>query len=225
MRLSPYRHYNGVYASHAERVEAVGVATFGRVRFVLRPARLDRKPFGCLRPRRSRAWRTTLYHHSEDHHVHGYMGLLKLTGGIGLVLAFALAMRMFFKHGTFGEWLREGSLSGTVRQVTLSTVLPAAAFVLAEYLERLAAGTGTYPSTLLLTVGVLAQLAVGLLCLALVRFTFRVAERVIHSIARHGPVRRVQRMTCPTVESAPLIRLPCPMADSVGGRAPPFDQS
>jgi hypothetical protein len=164
-------------------------------------------------------------HHPEDHHVHGYMGLLKLTGGIGLVLAFALAVRIFFKHGTFGEWLREGSISGTVRQVTLSTVLPAAVFVLAEYLERLAAGTGTYPSTLLLMVGVLAQLAVGLLCLALVRFTFRVAERVIHSIARRGPVRRVRRMTCPTVESAPLTRLPCPMADSVGGRAPPLDQS
>ena len=160
-------------------------------------------------------------HHAEGH-VHDYMGVLKLLGGVGLVLAFAIALRTFFRHGTFGEWLREDSHSGTVKQVTLSTVLPAAAFVLAEYLERLVAGTGTYPSTLLLTVGVLAQLAVGLLCLALVRFTFRVAERVIHSIARRWLVRLVQQATGYTVESVLYRRLPCPMADSAGGRAPPF---
>jgi hypothetical protein len=162
------------------------------------------------------------HHHTEEHHVHGYMGVLKLTGGIGLVLAFALALRIFFQHGTFGEWLREGSLSGTAKQVTLSTVLPAAVFVLAEYLERWAAGTGTYPPALLLTLGIFTQLAVGLLCLALVRFTFRVAERVIHSIARRRHVRCVRRATGHTVESVLFVRLPCPMADSAGGRAPPF---
>jgi hypothetical protein len=160
-------------------------------------------------------------HHAEGH-VHDYMGVLKLIGGIGLVLAFAIALRMFFRHGTFGEWLREDSLSGTVKQVTLSTVLPAAVFVLAEYLERLVAGTGTYPSTVLLTVGVLAQLAVGLLCLALVRFTFRVTERIIRSIGRLRLVRFVRRATGYTVKSVVYRRLPCPMADSAGGRAPPF---
>ncbi len=164
-------------------------------------------------------------HHAEEDHVHGYMGVLKVTGSIGLVLAFALALRSFFQHRTFGEWLREDSISGIVQQVTLSTVLPAAIFVLAEYLERWAAETGTYPPTLLLTLGSLAQLAVGLLCLALVRFTFRVAERVIHSIARRRHVRCVRRAIGPTVESVLFVRLPCPMADSAGGRAPPFDHS
>jgi hypothetical protein len=161
-------------------------------------------------------------HQSEDHHIHGYMGALKLTGGIGLVLAFALALRMFFRYGTFGKWLSESNPSDTVRQVTLSTVLPAVVFVVIEYIERWAAGTGTYPSPLLLTVGILSQLAAGLLCLALVRLTFRVAERVIHSIARRRSIRRIHRATVPAVEGLPLVRLPRPMADSAGGRAPPF---
>jgi hypothetical protein len=160
-------------------------------------------------------------HHAEEH-IHGYMDVLKLTGGIGLVLAFTLALRVFFRHGTFGEWLRDGSLSGIRKQVALATVLPAAVFVFVEHLERLLAGTGTYPSVLLLAVGVLAQLAVGLLCLALVRVTLRVAERVIHSITRRRLVRFVRGATRPVVESVLFVRSPGPMADSAAGRAPPF---
>src|SRR3712207_5989153 len=38
-------------------------------------------------------------HHGEEH-IHGYMGILKLGGGGGLVLAFAFALRMFFRHGS-----------------------------------------------------------------------------------------------------------------------------
>jgi hypothetical protein len=161
-------------------------------------------------------------HNHQEGHMHGYLDVLKLAGGCGLVLAFSLALRTFFRYGSFGEWLHEGGTAGTRKQVAIVSVLPAAVFVLAEHLERLLAGTGTYPSTLLLVVGVLAQLTVGLLCLAVVRVTFRVAERVIHAVARRRPVRSVRRATGPVVESALFVRPSCPMASSAAGRAPPF---
>jgi hypothetical protein len=161
-------------------------------------------------------------HHHAEEHIHGYMSVLKLMGGIGLVLAFTFALRAFFRHGTFGEWLRDGSLSGISKQVALATVLPAVVFVFVEHLERLLAGTGTYPSVLLLAVGVLAQLVVGLVCLALVRVTLRIAERVIHSITRRRLVPVVRGATSPVVESVLFVRSRCPMADSAAGRAPPL---
>jgi hypothetical protein len=164
--------------------------------------------------------------HTHDHHgegnMHGYMGVLKLVGGHGLVLAFALALRAFFRHGSFGEWLHEGGVVGTRKQVALATILPAAVFILIEYLERLAAGTGTTPSVKLLAAGVLVQLVVGLLCLALVRATFRVTERVIHSIARRRLARPSRQVAAPALVSILLVRSLCPMADSTAGRAPPF---
>ena len=161
-------------------------------------------------------------HHHAEEHIHGYMSVLKLMGGIGLVLAFTFALRAFFRHGTFGEWLRDSSLSAISKQLALATVLPAAVFVFVEHLERLLAGTGTYPSVLLLAVGVLAQLVVGLVCLALVRVTLRIAERVIHSITRRRLVPVVRGATSPVVESVLFVRSRCPMADSAAGRAPPL---
>jgi hypothetical protein len=162
--------------------------------------------------------------HDDRHgwHIHGYMEVLKLAGGGGLVLAFGLALRSFFRHGSFGEWLREGGIAGTRRQIVLATVLPAAVFVLIEHLERLAAGTGTSPPVRLLVVGVLVQLVVGLLCLALVRATFRVAERVIGSIARSLLIRPDQRLADRALQSVIFVRSPGPMAGSKAGRAPPF---
>lgn len=162
--------------------------------------------------------------HGHDHHewhVHGYLEVLKLAGGGGLVLAFALALRAFFRHGSFGEWLREGGIAGTRKQAMLATALPAAVFVLVEYLERIAAGTGTSPSARLLVMGVLVQLVVGLFCLVLVRVTFRVAERVIGSIARGLSVRADRRAAGSVLESLVFVRSPCPMVDSKAGRAPP----
>lgn len=162
--------------------------------------------------------------HGHDHpepHIHGYLGALKLAGGCGLVLAFALALRVFFKHGTFGEWLHEGGIAGTRKQVALATVLPAAVFVAIEHLERLAAGMGTAPSARLLVVGVLVQLVVGLLCLGLVRITFRVAEKVIEFAVRRVRPRTNRLTTGPVLESAVFARLLCPLADRKAGRAPP----
>ena len=163
--------------------------------------------------------------HGHDHHeqhIHGYLGALKLAGGCGLVLAFALALRMFFKHGSFGEWLHEGGVAGTRKQIALSTVLPAAVFVVIEYLERFAAGTGTTPSARLLVVGVFVQLVVGLLCLGLVRMAFRVAEKVIECAVRRKRTRLGRLSTGPELESAVFVRLLCPLADLKAGRAPPF---
>ena len=162
--------------------------------------------------------------HGHDHpepHIHGYLEAVKLAGGCGLVLAFALALRVFFKHGTFGEWLHEGGIAGTRKQVALATVLPAAAFVAIEHLERLAAGMGTAPSARLLVVGVLVQLVVGLLCLGLVRITFRVAEKVIEFAVRRVRPRTNRLTTGPVLESAVFARLLCPLADRKAGRAPP----
>jgi hypothetical protein len=163
-------------------------------------------------------------HDHRDHyewHIHGYMEVLKLAGGGGLVLAFGLALRSFFRHGSFGEWLREGGVAGTRKQVALATVLPATVFVLIEYLERLAAGTGTPPSGRLLVVGVLIQLVVGLLCLVLVRITFHVAERVIVSIIQSLVTRHNRQASGLAPEGVFIARLLCPMADSAAGRAPP----
>ncbi len=163
--------------------------------------------------------------HGHDHHeqhIHGYLGALKLAGGCGLVIAFALALRLFFKYGSFGEWLHEGGIAGTRDQVALATVLPAAVFVAIEYLERLAAGTGTVPSARLLVVGVFVQLVVGLLCLGLVRITFRVAEKVIEFAARRMRPRPDRLATTGLVlEGAVFARLLCPLADPKAGRAPP----
>jgi hypothetical protein len=159
-------------------------------------------------------------HHSEEN-IHGYMSVLKLAGGHGLVLGFALALRAFFRHGSFGEWLREGGVAGTRKQVALATILPAAVFILIEYLERLAAGTGTIPSVQVLAAGVLVQLVAGLLCLALVRVTFSATERVVRSFVRRRIIRSVRRVTTPIVESVLFVRSLCPIADSAAGRAPP----
>lgn len=161
-------------------------------------------------------------HHHHEPQIHGYMGALKLAGGVVLVLGFGLALRAFFRRGSFGEWLHEGGVSGTRKQITLATALPASVFVLVEHLERVAAGTGTSPSTRLLVVGVFVQLVVGLSCLALVRFTFRVAERVIRSIARKQRSRPERSANGPVLEDVAIVRPPCPMAGARAGRAPPF---
>jgi hypothetical protein len=153
---------------------------------------------------------------------HGYLDTLGLTGGVVLVLAFGLSLRAFFQRGTFGEWLREGSIAGNRKQVALATALPAGVFILIEHLERLVAGTGTTPSARLLAVGVFVQLVVGVLCLALVRLTFRVAERAIVSFARNLFPRPSRYASGCYFEGVLFVRLLCPMADSAAGRAPPF---
>ena len=160
-------------------------------------------------------------HDPHEHHIHGYLGTLKLAGGCVLVFAFALALRMFFNHGSFGEWLHEGGIAGTRKQIALSTVLPAAVFVVIEYLERFAAGTGTTPSVRLLVVGVFVQSVVGLLCLGLVRMAFRVVESVIKFAARRESPRPGRLSTGPVLESAAFARLLCPLAGQRAGRAPP----
>ena len=162
--------------------------------------------------------------HGHDHHehlIHGYLAALKLAGGCGLVLAFALALRMFFNHGSFGEWLYEGGTAGTRKQITLSTFLPAAVFVVIEYLERFAAGTGTTPSTRLLVVGVFIQLIVGLLCLGLLRLTFQVVEKIIHSAVRSRGLRPDRLASGSVLESVGFTSMLCPLANSKAGRAPP----
>jgi hypothetical protein len=161
-----------------------------------------------------------MMHDHLEWDIHGYLDVLKLAGGGGLVLTFVLALRAFFRHGSFGRWLYEGGIAGTRKQVTLATTLPAAIFVLVEHLERLVAGTGTSPSARLLAVGILVQLVGGLLCLALVRTTFRVAERIIGSIA-HDFIRPARRPTSLSLQSAIFIYSLCPMANSKAGRAPP----
>ncbi len=163
-------------------------------------------------------------HEHQDHHewhIHGYLEVLKLAGSGGLVLAFGLALRSFFRHGSFGRWLHEGGIAGTRKQVALATFLPAVVFVLIEHLERLVAGTGTSPSVRLLTVGIFIQLVVGLLCLALVRITFRVAQGVIDSIARGLFVHPGRQSTSLALKSVIFVHSLCPMADSKAGRAPP----
>ena|SRR5947209_5591758 len=161
-----------------------------------------------------------MVHDHFEWQIHGYLEVLKLAGGGVLVPTFVLALRAFFRHGSFGRWLHEGGIAGTRKQVTLATTLPPAIFVLVEHLERLVAETGTSPSAQLLAVGVLVQLVVGLLCLALVRMTFHVAERAIDSIAQ-GFIRPGRRSTSLSLQSAMFVYSLCPMADSKAGRAPP----
>lgn len=166
-----------------------------------------------------------LPHDHHGHHepqTHGYLDTLRLTGSVALVLAFGLSLRAFFQRGSFGEWLREGGIAGNRKQVVLAMALPASVFILVEHLERLIAGTGTTPPARLLAVGVLVQLVVGLLCLALVRLTFRVAERAIVSFARNLFARPGRHAAGHYFESVLFVRLLCPMADSAAGRAPPF---
>ena len=158
-------------------------------------------------------------HHEQ--HMHGYMEALKLAGSFGFVLAFGLALRVFFKHGSFGEWLHGGGIAGTRKQIILATVLPAGVFVVIEYLERVVAGTGTLPSARLLAVGVLVQLILGLLCLGLARITFRVAERVIIAMSRRRFVRTDRLTSVLVLESATFVSLLCPIAGFKSGRPPP----
>ncbi len=160
-------------------------------------------------------------HGHQEQHMHGYMEALKLTGSFGFVLAFGLALRVFFKHGSFGEWLHGGGIAGTRKQILLATVLPAGVFVVIEYLERMVAGTGTLPSAGLLVVGVFVQLIVGLLCLGLARITFRVAERLIVAMSRRRFVRPDRLASVPVLESVTFVSLLCPVAGSKSGRPPP----
>jgi hypothetical protein len=160
-------------------------------------------------------------HDHREWHIHGYLDVLKLTGGCGLVLVFGLALRTFLRHGSFGEWLHEGGVAGTRKQVVLATALPAGVFVLIEHLERLVAGTGTSPSFQLLAVGILVQVVVGLLCLALVRLTFRVTERFIDSIIRSLLTRPGRQAHVLYLESVIHSRSAHPIAVSGASRAPP----
>lgn len=158
-------------------------------------------------------------HDAQGPSVHGYMDTLGVTGGAVLVLSLVLALRAFFRRGSFGEWLHEGGRLGTLKQISLSTTLPATVFVAAEYLERMAAGTGTVPGVRLLAVGVAVQVAVGLACLALVRLGFRVAEQVLDT--GEGPARRPGPSLSLLHAAAALARPPRPLADRAAGRAPP----
>ncbi len=160
-------------------------------------------------------------HGHQEQHMHGYLEVLKLAGGSLLVLAFGFALRVFLRHGSLGEWLHYGGSAGTSKQVALATVLPAGVFVAIEYLERIVAGAGASPPAKLLVVGVFVQLIVGLLCLGLVRMTFRVAKRVIVCIASGLLVRPGQPAAGLVLESIAFARSSCPMADSKSGRAPP----
>ena len=160
-------------------------------------------------------------HGHAEQHIHGYLEVLKLAGGGGLVVAFSLALRSFFRHGSFGEWLHDGGIAGTRKQVALVTVLPAGFFVAAEHAERLIAGTGTVPSAQLLLAGVFVQLVVGLLCLGLVRMTFRVAERVILSVTSRHHAAPGRRSAGLALRSIIFARSLSPMAGSEAGRAPP----
>ena len=164
-------------------------------------------------------------HHHGEEHVHGYMSLLKSAGGLGLVAAFGMALRFFFRHGSFGEWLHEGGVAGTRNQIMLATTLPAGVFVLVEHLERMAAGTGTLPSAKLLAVGVLVQFFVGLACLALARFAFRVAEEVIRYLASGRLVHPERQPGRAVMKDVVLPRPPCPISDARSGRPPPFSSS
>lgn len=158
----------------------------------------------------------------REPHIHGYMGGLKLAGGAGLVLAFAFALRALFRHGAFGDWLHKADVAGKRRQVLLSTIVPAAVFVLAEHAERWVAGTGTSPSAQLLAIGVVVQLVVGLLCLGLMHLTLHAAERIVARVAgkrRAGaPARDPAGLAATGVV---LVLSPAPMAGSKAGRAPP----
>ncbi len=158
-------------------------------------------------------------HHEQ--HMHGYMEALKLAGSFGFVLAFGLALRVFFKHGSFGEWLHGGGIVGTGRQILLATVLPAGVFVVIEYLEHMVAGTSTFPSARLLVVGVFVQLILGLLCLGLARITFRVTERIVVAFSRRRFVRPNRLASVPVLESVTFVSLLCPMVGSKSGRPPP----
>ena len=160
-------------------------------------------------------------HHHHEAGIHGYMGALKLAGGVGLVLGFGLALRAFFRRGSSGAWPHGGGASGTRKQVALAAALPASFFVLVEYLERLAAGTGAAPPARLLLVGVFVQLVVGLSCLVLVRFTSRAAERVVRIIARNRRHRAERRANGPILKDVAVVCPPCPLAGAPAGRAPP----
>jgi hypothetical protein len=196
-----------------------------RVRFLSTPSAVFASTFILLGWVASHSIAYTLVgfmpHDHQEGQMHDYLDVLKLAGGCGLVLSFSLALRSFFRYESFGEWLHEGGIAGTRKQVALATALPAAVFILVEYLERIVAGTGTSPSVRLLVVGVLVQWIVGLLCLALVRATFRVAERIIGYIARDLLVQTSGCTTGLALMSLVFARRPWPMADSKAGRAPP----
>lgn len=163
--------------------------------------------------------------HHDEPQVHGYMGPLKLAAGGGLLLAFVLSLRAFFRHGSFGNWMHKGGVSGTRKQIVLATVLPAFVFVLVEYLERFVAGAGTTPSVHLLVIGVYAQIVVGLLCLGLVRLTLRVTERFIHSVTRCPFVLAAPTDSGGVLDDVAIACHPCPMAGEKAGRAPPHSSA
>jgi hypothetical protein len=84
------------------------------------------------------------------------------------------------------------------------------------------AAAGTSPSVRLLVVGILVQLVVGLLCLVIVRVTFRAAERVIHLLAPEElSVRSNRRVIGLVLQSLVLEASMRPMADAKAWRAPP----
>lgn len=153
--------------------------------------------------------------------VHGYLPFARGGAALLAVVAFALFVRALFSSGGAKAWLRHGGRLGTRTQLLIATIVPAVTFFVAESAERAYTPVDQVSALELFSVGLPVQMLVGLLTLAIARFSLRAAARAIDSYRsdasqeRRAPLSELFHSIWAAPAPKPLIAAPA-------GRAPPF---
>jgi hypothetical protein len=126
-----------------------------------------------------------------------------------------------FRGSSLAPWLHPPTGASALRRaVWAGGIVPAAAFVVAECAERIAAGVAIAPDLSLIALGVLVEFAIGVLAWLVVRHCIRLVDSAIAWL--RAP--RLQRssltpsITPRTVDGPPARGV---MARAWAGRAPP----
>lgn len=157
----------------------------------------------------------------DHHHVHGYFSWLELVSGASLVAGVLGLVVLAFRGSALGSWLHPGSRAVAARRALVGGgIVPAGTFVVAEYVERLAAGVPAPPDGTLLLLGSAVQVVVGVLAWMFARRCIRAVAHLV-SWLRERPRTRIPALTPP--RPRPLDGPPARgvMARSQAGRAPP----
>ena len=155
----------------------------------------------------------------DHHHVHGYVSWLEVSAGIGLTLGLAGTIILAFRRTSVAGWLHP-ELGARRRVFGWGGAMPAAVFVVAEFVERWAAGAPLPPPTSVLAIGVVVQACLGIAAYALARWCIRFVGDAVGRLraAAQAPRHAPYAFVLTPVDGPPPRGV---MARSLAGRAPP----
>lgn len=149
--------------------------------------------------------------------VHGYLPLTGFAASLLSVAGFGVAARALFARSDAGVAAPPWGL-----RALLAATVPAAAFVLGESAELLAAPAAYVSPLLLFALGVPVQCAIGLIAFAIARFAIRGLAEAVRILRRaHAPALRAPRRS-PLHASGPRRPHALALVARLRGRAPPL---